>query len=77
MSNLMEQREILQAFSSYYTGISSLRNLEMLRAMGFQSPAMERRRQLIRMRYKAQSVPDYSPLLAVKSPLHLNPELWV
>jgi FkbM family methyltransferase len=49
-ASLLEQGEYLRSYSSYYTGESSLGNLEALLRTGFASPQMERRRQLIQMR---------------------------
>lgn len=51
VASLLEQEESLQTYSSYYTGKESLHNLEALLRTGFASPQMERRRQLIQMRY--------------------------
>ena len=73
---LGEASEILSAYSSFYTGDKTLPNMELLRKYGFQSPEMERRRQLIRMRHGMQDAPEPSPLLAEYSEFNLNPELW-
>jgi hypothetical protein len=75
-SSILEQREKLQAFSSYYTGKALLANLENLKNYGFQGAEMERRRQLIRMRYGVQDGPEYSPVLSLKAKDNLNPEFW-
>jgi predicted O-linked N-acetylglucosamine transferase (SPINDLY family)/precorrin-6B methylase 2 len=48
---VLETREICQAFSSYFTGKSSLENLEFMSTSPFYSDKMERRRQLIRKRF--------------------------
>jgi FkbM family methyltransferase len=55
IASLFEQRLSLESHSSYYTGQKSLRNLEVLLSTGLASPQMERRRQLIQMRYGLQS----------------------
>lgn len=55
IASLFEQGLSLESYSSYYTGQKSLRNLEVLLSTGFASPQMERRRQLIQMRYGLQS----------------------
>lgn len=73
---LRETYETISAYSSYYTGQSTLGNLEAIKGLGFQSPEMERRRQLIRMRYRMQSGPLSSPLLSKKTESNLNPEFW-
>lgn len=73
---LLETHETLYAYSSYYTGQSTLGNLETIKGLGFQGAEMERRRQLIRMRYKIQLGPLASPLLSKKSASNLNPEFW-
>lgn len=54
-ASILEQREKLRAFSSYYTGKESLEILDKIKDIGFQSHEMERRRQLIRMRYRMDS----------------------
>ncbi|MFZ3046578.1 MAG: FkbM family methyltransferase [Desulfatirhabdiaceae bacterium] len=49
---VLEVHEICHAFSSYFTGKSSLPNLELMRTSPFYSDEMERRRRLIRMRFE-------------------------
>jgi FkbM family methyltransferase len=75
-ASLLETYETLHAYSSYYSGQSTLGNLEIIQGLGFQSPEMERRRQLIRMRYGMQPGPSSSPLLSKKTESNLNPEFW-
>ena len=48
---VLEVREICQSFSSYFTGMNSLPDLELMRTSPFYSDEMERRRQLIRKRF--------------------------
>ena len=48
---VLETREICQAFSSYFTGKSSLANLDLMSTSPFYSDEMARRRQLIRTRF--------------------------
>ncbi len=76
LASLLEAHETLNVYSSYHTGQSSLRNLEIIQSLGFQSAEMERRRQLIRIRYKMQSGPAPSSLLSKKTESNLNPEFW-
>ena len=76
LAALTETNETISAYSSYYADKSSLRNLELLRKYGFQSPEMERRRQLMSMRYGMQSAPEASDLLATYTESNLNPGLW-
>lgn len=75
-ASLMEQREILQAFSSYYTGRYSAPNLNALMKLEFQNAEMERRRQLVRIRCGLQKGPEYNYLLATESVDNLNPDFW-
>jgi len=75
-ASILEQYEKLRAFSSYYTGQDSLETYELLSNLGFQTPELERRRQLVRMRNKFQEKPKPSALLADRSPGNLNPGLW-
>lgn len=51
-ASIIEQREKLRAFSSYYTGRESLEVLDKIEKLGFLSDEMKRRRQLIRMRHR-------------------------
>ena len=74
--SILEYREKAHAFSSFYSGSSSLDNLEVIKQLGYQSPEMERRRQLIRMRYGLQREPIATPILSSKTQDNLNPELW-
>jgi hypothetical protein len=54
MAAALEQREKLCAFSSYFTGKNSSHNLAMMKNLPFYGPEMERRRQLIQLRYHMQ-----------------------
>jgi hypothetical protein len=51
-ASILEQREMLRAFSTYYTGKESLEVLDKIIDFGFAGDEMIRRRQLIRMRYR-------------------------
>lgn len=73
---LLEQYEILSAYSSYYSGPRSLPNLEQMQALGFQGAEMERRRQLVRIRMGEQAGPEPSPLLAGRTSSNRNPGYW-
>jgi FkbM family methyltransferase len=75
-TSILEQYEKLRAFSSYYTGRASLEAYELLTNLGFQTPELERRRQLVRMCNKLQEKPRPNALLAGRSPDNLNPGLW-
>ena len=55
----------------------TLDRLEALKATGFQRAPMERRRQLVLMRFRNQPGPVQSPLLAVRSEHNRNPEYWL
>ena len=57
-ASLLEQGEYLRSYSSYYTGNSSLGNLEALLRTGFASPQMKRRHQLIQLRNRLRSQSD-------------------
>jgi FkbM family methyltransferase len=75
-SAIVAQHEKLGAFSSYFTGNASLGTLEELKRSGVQTAQMERRRQLVRLRFGLQTRPEPSPLLQAKTPDNLNPEFW-
>jgi hypothetical protein len=57
-ASILEQREKLRAFSSYYTGKESLVILDKIEDQGFLSDEMKRRRQLIRMRHRMDVTGD-------------------
>jgi FkbM family methyltransferase len=73
---LAEALEKLGAFSSMFTGTSSLPIVESIAHSPLRSPEMERRRQLMRMRAGMQAGPQPSPLLAARSDENLNPQYW-
>jgi FkbM family methyltransferase len=47
-----------------------------MKGLGYQSPEMERRRQLIRIRYGLQDKPISNPILSKKTRDNINPEFW-
>lgn len=69
---ILEQQELSGWYSSYFAGVQSLPVLESLRDSPFQSAEMERRRQLVRMRFGLQDGPEKSALLGNS----LNREFW-
>jgi FkbM family methyltransferase len=73
---LAEALEKLGAFSSMFTGTSSLPIVESIAHSALRSPEMERRRQLMRMRAGLQAGPQPSALLAARSEDNLNPQYW-
>lgn len=75
LASLMEQREILAAFSSYFRGADALEALERLRELGWLGPEMERRRQLLRMRGCLQYLPEPADVLSWEE-ASLNPAFW-
>lgn len=76
LASLLEYREKAQAFSSFFTGSSSLNNLELIKQLDHQTPEMERRRQLIRIRHDLQQGPISNPILEKNHQNNLNPEFW-
>lgn len=76
LSAVLEQRERVGAFSSYFVGPKALPTLDMIASLGFGSPEMERRRRLIGHRW---GVPRraLSAALREKNPANRNPQLWV
>lgn len=50
-SAVLEELEILSAYSSFYTGSAGLQRLEILANLGFASAEMQRRRELVRQRF--------------------------
>jgi FkbM family methyltransferase len=73
---LVEQYEKLRAFSSLYGAAHTKVLLEPVLRSPFASAESERRRQLTRMRERAQHGPEAHPLLRDSSPENLNPEYW-
>jgi hypothetical protein len=51
-ASILAHREKLRSFSSYYTGTDSLDVIDKITDLGFESPELERRRSLIRMRFR-------------------------
>jgi predicted O-linked N-acetylglucosamine transferase (SPINDLY family) len=51
-ASILAQREKLRSFSSYYTGTDSLEVIDKIKDLGFESPELETRRSLIRMRFR-------------------------
>jgi protein O-GlcNAc transferase len=76
LASVLDQRERLAAFSSYFQDEQALDSLETLRRLPFQCAEMERRRQLMRIRLGRQAAPESTPLLARQSDDNLNPEFW-
>lgn len=76
LASLLEYREKAQAFSSYFTGKSSLNNLELIKQLGYQTPEMERRRQIVRIRHGLQNGPISNPSVSKNHQDNLNPEFW-
>ncbi|CAN2042425.1 putative Methyltransferase FkbM domain-containing protein [Candidatus Magnetomoraceae bacterium gMMP-15] len=74
LASILEQRELLE--SSYVTGYTSLESTEILKNLGFQTPEIERRRQLVRMRYGLQNNPSLNPVLTITGEDNLNPWYW-
>ncbi|MBI3903764.1 MAG: FkbM family methyltransferase [Nitrosomonadales bacterium] len=56
LASLLEQGELLRAFSSYHTGQASLGSLRRLNASGFQSEQIAKRIRLIEARFGNQAV---------------------
>jgi FkbM family methyltransferase len=77
MSSLIEQLEKLNYYSAFFAKSSPLLQLEALRANGFQSNEMERRRQLLKLVLKLQDKPQLNHLLTEKSENNLNPDFWL
>ncbi len=77
MASALEQQEKLCAFSSYFSGTASLQNLEIMKNLPFYGPEMERRRQLIRLRYHVQHEPEPHSVLASPAENNLNSVFWV
>ncbi len=81
-ASLLDQLLRLNAFSSYFMQPTESRRswllsqLEALRSTGFQRPAMERMRQLIRIFSGLQPGRGTDPLLIAYGPENLNPDLW-
>jgi hypothetical protein len=51
-ASILAHREKIRSFSSYYTGTDSLEVIDTIRDLGFESPELEKRQSLIRMRFK-------------------------
>ncbi len=76
LASVLDQRQRLASFSSYFQDEQALDALEILKRLPFQCAGMERRRQLMRIRFGQQRAPEPTPLLAKQSDDNLNPEFW-
>jgi hypothetical protein len=76
LASVLEQRERLAAYSSYFQDEQVLGSLEVLKKLPFQCADMERRRQLVRIRFGQQGEPEATPLLAQHNDGNLNPGFW-
>lgn len=63
-------------FSDYFVGSKALPVLEFFATLGFPSPQMARRRQLMRMRVGQQNSLEPEAQLTRAGPEHLNPAIW-
>lgn len=71
---ILERQEILSNYSSYFHPKESLEYTERINSLGFQTPEMERRRQLARMVTILQQHPEYSPVFSDVN--NLNNKFW-
>ncbi len=76
LASVLEQRVKLSAFSSYFQNDRVLEPLEILEKLPFQCAEMERRRQLVRMRFGKQAAPEATSILTERAADNLNPEFW-
>lgn len=76
LGSAIAERERLCAFSSYYTGSTSLANLELLTQLNENSPDMARRRALIRLRHGLPMRGQEASLLYSPSAENLNATYW-
>jgi FkbM family methyltransferase len=76
LASVLDQRERLCAFSSYFNGEARLGSLERLRESPFQRAELERRLQLVQMRLGRQKGPEAVPVLQKATPDNLNLEFW-
>jgi FkbM family methyltransferase len=77
IAGILEHFERLASHSSYFAGNSHQGLLEEFAALGFPSPEMERRRQLVRLRYGLAVAPELRSLLVTASERNLNPDFWI
>ena len=77
IAGILEHVERLTSHSSYFAGNSRQGLLEDFAALGFPSPEMERRRQLVRLRCGQAVAPEFRSLLITASERNLNPDFWI
>jgi FkbM family methyltransferase len=73
---LLEEFERQRAFSSSFTGTTSLTVVDLIGDSPFRSAEMERRRQLVRIRHGMQNGPQPAAVLSKRSEDNLNPQFW-
>jgi FkbM family methyltransferase len=77
LASAVHQLEKLRGYSSYWSEPGkTLAAVETLIELGHLTPEMERRRQLVRLRFGLQLGPEPHPLLAAEGPGNLNPGFW-
>ncbi|HEX9179600.1 MAG TPA: FkbM family methyltransferase, partial [Burkholderiales bacterium] len=77
LASAVHQLEKLQGYSSYWNKPGkTLAAAEVLRELGHLTPELERRRQLVRLRFGFQLRPEAHPLLCVERPDNLNSRFW-
>lgn len=75
-SSVLQQTEKLRAFSSYYTGVGSLRLFEAIHSLGYMTPEMARRWCLNNLRNGIPVGVESFPQLLELTPDNLNPWFW-
>lgn len=73
---LLDRYVELASFSTYFAPPTMLQNLEVLKSLGHMRPAMERRRQLMRMMQGLQAGPAPDAAFAPGLGGTLNPGIW-
>jgi FkbM family methyltransferase len=77
ISALMEKGEKLNYYSSFFAEQNPLFHLEGMKIMGFQGPEMERRRQLLNLKYKIWAKPELNNIITENSDNNLNADFWI
>jgi FkbM family methyltransferase len=77
LASAVHQLEKLQGYSSYWNKpAKTIAAANVLGELGHLTPELERRRQLVRLRFGLQLRPEAHPLLALAGPDNLNPQFW-
>ncbi len=76
ISAIMESKEVWSAYASYFSRSISLKFHENLIDLGYASPELVRRYQLLKVRSNKLTKIEHHPMIVGNQPGHINSDLW-